>query len=50
MGIVGGALIPPIQGLVADMTTLQFSFFIPVLCYLYIVFYGLKGAIPNSQA
>jgi FHS family L-fucose permease-like MFS transporter len=50
MGIVGGALIPPIQGLVADMTPLQFSFFIPVLCYLYIVFYGLKGAIPNSQA
>ena len=49
MGIVGGALIPPIQGLVADMTTLQISFFIPVLCYLYIVFYGLKGAIPKSQ-
>jgi FHS family L-fucose permease-like MFS transporter len=48
MGIVGGALIPPIQGLVADITTLQVSFFIPVLCYLYIVFYGLKGAIPKS--
>lgn len=48
MGIVGGALIPPIQGLIADISTLQVSFFIPVLCYLYIVFYGVKGAIPKS--
>jgi len=44
MGIVGGALIPPIQGLIADSTGLQASFFVPVLCYVYIVFYGLKGS------
>jgi len=44
MGIVGGALIPPVQGLIADSTGLQASFFVPILCYLYIVFYGLKGS------
>lgn len=44
MGIVGGALIPPIQGLLADSTGLQASFIVPVLCYIYIVFYGVKGS------
>ncbi len=49
MAILGGALIPPIQGLVAgiDGIGLQYSFFIPVLCYLYIVYYGFKGSIPK---
>ncbi|WP_462383604.1 sugar MFS transporter [Pseudomonas sp. Marseille-QA0892] len=43
MGIVGGALIPPIQGLFADNLGLLVSFFVPVACYFYICFYGLKG-------
>jgi MFS transporter, FHS family, L-fucose permease len=43
MGIVGGALIPPIQGLFADGIGLLTSFFVPIACYVYICFYGLKG-------
>jgi FHS family L-fucose permease-like MFS transporter len=43
MGIVGGALIPPIQGLFADNIGLLASFFVPVACYFYICFYGAKG-------
>jgi FHS family L-fucose permease-like MFS transporter len=39
--IVGGAVFPIIQGLCADRTGVQLSFFIPVLCYLYIAGYGL---------
>ncbi|WP_280518345.1 L-fucose:H+ symporter permease [Rhodanobacter sp. B2A1Ga4] len=44
MAIVGGAIIPPLQGLFADHIGLQHAFFLPLLCYLYIVFYGLRGS------
>jgi len=43
MAIVGGALIPLAQGALADSLGLQLSFLLPILCYLYIVFYGLQG-------
>jgi len=44
MAIVGGALIPLLQGALADAIGLQRAFIIPALCYLYIVYYGLKGS------
>ncbi len=45
MAIVGGAIIPPLQGYVADVTgNLQLSFIVPMLCYLYIVYYGFIGS------
>lgn len=40
MAILGGALVPLIQGGLADSIGLQPSFFIPAICYCYIVFYG----------
>ncbi|SNR58592.1 sugar MFS transporter [Hymenobacter mucosus] len=43
VGIVGGALVPLLFGLVADASTLRWAFFLPVLCYAYIMWYGLKG-------
>jgi FHS family L-fucose permease-like MFS transporter len=43
MAIVGGAIMPLIQGFFADRIGIQHAFFIPVLCYLYILFFGLKG-------
>lgn len=43
MAIVGGALIPLLQGFLADSIGVQKAFFIPVICYLYIVYYGYKG-------
>lgn len=43
MAIVGGALIPLLQGFLADSIGIQRAFFIPVLCYLFIVYYGYKG-------
>ena len=49
MAIVGGAILPLIQGLIADNIGLQHAFFVPVACYLYILFYGLKGSKPNSE-
>ena len=45
MAIVGGAIIPPLQGWVADATgNLQFSFLVPMVCYAYIAFYGFIGS------
>ena len=44
MAIVGGAVIPLAQGALADRFGVQPAFILPLLCYLYIVFYGLKGS------
>ena len=44
MAVVGGAVIPVLFGVVADFAGLQRAFVLPALCYLYIVFYGLRGA------
>lgn len=41
--IVGGAILPVVQGLFADHIGIQLAFFIPVLCYLYIAYYGWRG-------
>ncbi|MDD5460973.1 MAG: L-fucose:H+ symporter permease [Methylococcales bacterium] len=41
--IVGGAILPVVQGLFADRIGIQAAFFIPVLCYLYIAYYGWRG-------
>ncbi len=46
--IVGGAILPVMQGLFADRIGIQTAFFIPVLCYLYISYYGWKGCIPSN--
>jgi FHS family L-fucose permease-like MFS transporter len=43
MMILGGALIPLIQGALADSMGVHFSFIVPIIPYLYIAFYGLKG-------
>lgn len=41
--IVGGAIVPVLQGILADHIGLQLSFLIPLVCYLYICYYGLVG-------
>jgi MFS transporter, FHS family, L-fucose permease len=45
--IVGGAIIPVIQGFFADNIGIHHAFFLPVLCYIYIAYYGIKGHIPD---
>jgi FHS family L-fucose permease-like MFS transporter len=43
MMVVGGAIIPEVQGLLADKLGYQPSFAIVLLCYLYILFFALRG-------
>ncbi|MGA2263072.1 MAG: sugar MFS transporter, partial [Acidobacteriota bacterium] len=45
MAIVGGAVIPPATGWLADHIGIHHSFILPATCYLYIVFYALKGCV-----
>jgi FHS family L-fucose permease-like MFS transporter len=49
MAIVGGALIPVAQGWIADHIGIHHAFFLPVICYLYILFFALSGSKPNSE-
>lgn len=42
--IVGGAVIPVLMGLIADSMGVRFAFILPILCYLYIVFFALVGS------
>lgn len=47
MFIVGGAILPPIQGAVADLVGVQLSFFVPMLSYVYLAYYGWRGHLAN---
>jgi FHS family L-fucose permease-like MFS transporter len=40
MAIVGGAVVPPIMGRMADLTSLGAALVVPVACYLWVAFYG----------
>jgi FHS family L-fucose permease-like MFS transporter len=44
MAIVGGAIIPIAQGALADRIGIHLAFTLPAICYLYIVYYGLRGS------
>jgi len=55
--IVGGAIIPPLFGLMADsqlgsggVHALRWAFVLPVLCYAYILWYGLRGHVRPAEA
>ena len=50
LAIVGGAIIPVLQGMLADSIGLQLAFILPAVCYAYIAFFGLKGSKPKNPA
>jgi len=41
--IVGGAIIPVVQGHIADVIGIHHAFFLPVVCYLYIALFGFMS-------
>jgi MFS transporter, FHS family, L-fucose permease len=49
MAVVGGAIIPPLQGLLVDKIGIQLSFLLPALCYLYLLYYGLAGSNVKTE-
>jgi len=47
LAIVGGALVPLVQGILADTIGIQPAFFLPIVCYLFIAYYGVIGSKPQ---
>jgi FHS family L-fucose permease-like MFS transporter len=43
MSIVGGALIPVLMGRIADVSTMALGFIVPLVCFAFIVYYGISG-------
>jgi MFS transporter, FHS family, L-fucose permease len=48
--IVGGAIIPVLEGALADHIGLHYAFILPALCYLYILYYAWRGSKPRVTA
>ena len=47
IGNVGGAVIPPLFGALAVAIGYQHAFILPIICYLYVAYYGLSGFKPT---
>jgi FHS family L-fucose permease-like MFS transporter len=44
LAIVGGAIVPLIQGVLADSIGVQLSYLLPIVCYVFIAYYGISGS------
>jgi FHS family L-fucose permease-like MFS transporter len=47
IGNVGGAVIPPLFGALAVAIGYQHAFILPIICYVYVAYYGLSGYKPR---
>jgi FHS family L-fucose permease-like MFS transporter len=43
MAIVGGAFCPALMGYIADRTAMQWGFIVPFICFLVVLYYGIRG-------
>ncbi len=43
MGIVGGAIIPPIMGKVSDLSNIQYAYLVPIVCFSYIFYFAFRN-------
>jgi FHS family L-fucose permease-like MFS transporter len=50
IGNVGGAVIPPLFGFLADKVGIQYAFVLPIICYIFIAYYGVSGYKPAHTA
>jgi FHS family L-fucose permease-like MFS transporter len=50
MAIVGGAIIPLVQGVIADKIGIHHCFILPLLCYMFIIYYGFIGSRPTGTS
>jgi FHS family L-fucose permease-like MFS transporter len=47
MSIIGGAVIPAIMGRISDAANIQTAFVVPLICYVYILYFALRGYKPD---
>ncbi|TWW01036.1 L-fucose:H+ symporter permease [Chitinophaga pinensis] len=43
MSIVGGAIFPPLMGLISDNSNIQMAYILPLICFAVVVWFGTKG-------
>jgi len=48
MSIIGGALIPAAMGKISDASNIQRAFIVPLICYLYVIYFAVSGYQPES--
>jgi len=49
MSIIGGAIFPAIMGRISDASNIQRALVVPLLCYLFILYFGLSGYKPDTN-
>jgi FHS family L-fucose permease-like MFS transporter len=47
MSIIGGGLIPAAMGKISDASNIQRAFIVPLICYLYVIYFAVRGYRPN---
>lgn len=48
MSIIGGALIPAVMGKISDLSNIQIAFIVPLICYLYVIYFAVSGYKPDG--
>ncbi|HKQ87833.1 MAG TPA: L-fucose:H+ symporter permease [Candidatus Acidoferrales bacterium] len=50
MAIIGGALFPVLMGYISDISNIQWAFAVPLVCYVYVLYFATKGYKPTLPA
>ena len=48
MAISGAMVVPPIMGRISDLSNIQRAFWVPLLCYAYVLYFAVAGYKPKS--
>lgn len=48
MSIIGGAICPALMGRLSDATNIQVAFLVPLVCYCFVLYFGLRGYRPTQ--
>ncbi len=48
MSIMGGAVIPAIMGRISDLSNMQTAFVVPLICYIYVLYFATLGYKPAA--
>ena len=43
MSIIGGAIAPALMGYISDMSSIRYSFLVPLVCHIYVLYFALRG-------
>lgn len=47
MAVIGAAVVPPVMGKISDLSNIQRAFWVPLLCYAYVLYFAVRGYKPS---